>query len=69
MNDLIAALQIFAKYGNPYNPTHCEHDVLQICGIDPSKVSEDDVKELKTLGFFISDDGEEHFRSYRFGSA
>ena len=30
MSDLIEALTIFLKYGNPRNPTHCEHDVLTI---------------------------------------
>lgn len=26
MEDLIKALRIFLKYGNPYSPTHCEDD-------------------------------------------
>jgi hypothetical protein len=39
MNDLIEALQIFAKYGNPDYPTHCEHDTLMIMGICPEDVS------------------------------
>ena len=39
LNDLIDALQILLKY-NPDNkyPTHCEHDVLQICDVDPKVV-------------------------------
>jgi hypothetical protein len=65
---LIAALQIFLKYGNPDSPTHCEHDVLTVCGIEPSKVSEEDTRELANLGFFI-DMSEDCFKSYRFGSA
>jgi len=70
MKDLIEALTIFLKYGNPRNPTHCEHDVLTICGIDPGKVSAADEKRLETLGFFISDsDGDPCFQSFRFGSA
>ena len=68
MEDLIKALQIFLKYGNPEYPTHCEHDVLTICYIDPKKVSDVDKKELATLGFFESRD-EESFYSYRFGKA
>ena len=70
MKDLIRALQILAEYGNPDNPTHCEHDKLTICGIDPADVSEADVQELDDLGFFISDDyGEDAFHSFRYGSA
>lgn len=69
MEDLIKALQILLKYGNPRNPTHCEHDVLTICDIDPSNVSEEDKKTLGKLGFRISEEyGDEAFISYRFGS-
>lgn len=67
MSDLIAALTIFLKYGNPRNPTHCEHDELWICGIDPVDVSEEDKRELARLGFHVSSEG--GFQSYRFGSA
>lgn len=66
MEQLIRALQIFLKYGNPDYPTHCEHDEMLICGIDPDKVSDEDKATLKELGFFISEDS---FKSYRFGSA
>jgi hypothetical protein len=70
MKDLIAALQIFLKYGDPHSPTHCEHDTLTICGIDPADVSDEDKAELDRLGFFVSDEyGDEHFMSFRFGSA
>jgi len=70
MKDLIEALTIFLKYGNPRNPTHCEHDVLTVCGIDPKKVSAEDTKRLDKLGFFLSDeDGDPCFQSFRFGSA
>jgi hypothetical protein len=71
MKELIQALIILAKYGNPDNPTHCEHDVMYICGIDPSDVSDADVKTLEELGFFIGDGGggEEQFQSYKYGSA
>ena len=66
MEDLIKALQIFLKYGNPYNPTNCSHDELAVCGIDPEKVSKEDTEALDELGFFVSD---EYFISFRFGSA
>ena len=70
MKDLIEALTIFLKYGNPDNPTHCEHDELLICDIDPKKVSKADVKRLDELGFFVTKQyGEKQFMSFRFGSA
>ena len=68
MEDLIKALQIFLKYGNPSHPTHCGHDVLYICGINPVDVSEADKLELNKLGFFV-DEQDESFKSYRYGSA
>jgi hypothetical protein len=67
MSKLIAALQIFLKYGDPVNPTNCSHDVLTICGIDPKDVSKEDKAKLSRLGFFINKE-EECFQSFRFGS-
>lgn len=66
MSDLIEALTIFAKYQNPRNPTHCEHDVLRIMAVSQEEVSVEDVKRLEELGFFW---GEECWQSFRFGSA
>jgi len=66
MSDLIKALQIFIKYGDPYAPTHCEHDVLTVC-INPEDVSEQDKLELDKLGFFVGE--YDCFQSFRFGSA
>ncbi len=51
MQDLITALQILLKYGNPAYPTQCEHDVLYVCGINPAEVSDADKEALATLGF------------------
>ena len=69
MENLIKALQIFLKYGNPEYPTCCEHDILMISSdIDPNKVSEEDKNTLKELGFFVSKENE-GFASYRYGSA
>ena len=68
MEQLIEALNIFLKYGNPEYPTWCEHDALHICDIDDEKVSEEDKKELEKLGFFV-DEQEGGFISYKFGSA
>ena len=65
MEDLIKALQIFLKYNDAKYPTSCEHDCLYV-HIYPSLVSEEDKKELVTLGFYIDDDLAV-FSSFRFG--
>ena len=65
MDDLIEALTIFRKYGNPEWPTNCNHDELSVC-IDPEIVSDDDKKRLEELSFTPDDDG--GFQSFRFGS-
>ena len=67
--DLIKALTILNKYGNPTYPTHCEHDVMLV-RIDPAFVSEEDKNQLGGLGFHTTNEcGEECFQSFRFGSA
>lgn len=66
MNDLIKALQIFAKYGDYDYPTICEHDELIVAEIGLGDVSVEDVVELERLGFSWFDGA---FRSSRFGSA
>ena len=65
MENLIKALQIFLKYGNPTYPTWCEHDELHVV-IDPDWVSAEDIAKLSVLGFFIY--GEDGFMSYEFGN-
>ena len=67
MDELIEALNIFLRYANLRNPTHCEHDELWIAGIDPGEISDEDKATLDELGFFINDEGA--FMSFRFGSA
>lgn len=67
MSDLIKALQILLQYGDPWNPTHCMHDELRICGVDPRHVSEEDLIELEELGFSVDEAGP-NFYSFRFGS-
>ena len=66
MEDLIKALQIFLKYGNPAYPTNCSHNELFV-DINPEKVFEEDIVGLDSLGFFINEkyDG---FSSFKFGS-
>jgi hypothetical protein len=67
LSNLVAALQVFLKYGDPGWPTCCEHDILHIC-VNPQNVSQEDIKTLDVLGFIAHyDDGD--FISYRFGSA
>lgn len=67
MKDLIAALTILLKYGNPEYPCHCEHDALFVA-IDPDKVSKKDKARLDKLGFFVSEEFDGGFTSFRFGS-
>lgn len=70
MKDLIEALTIFLKYGNPYAPTHCEHDVLRVA-IDPALVSDKDKARLEVLSFRAGEEGSDDdggFISFRFGS-
>lgn len=69
MDDLIAALTIFAKYQEPTRcPTHCEHDTLMIVGVTANQMSEEDVTAVKALGFFWSE-SDDAWISFRFGSA
>lgn len=68
MKDLHEAIGIFLKYGDPHNPTHCEHDELWICGIETEDVSAEDIARLDELGFFI-DGSDACFKSFRYGSA
>jgi len=67
MDQLIEALNIFRKYGNPPSPTHCEHDTLLVM-IDPDIVSEEDKLILGRFGFNVHNEFE-CFYSTRFGSA
>ncbi len=71
MEDLIKALQIMLKYGNPKYPTICKHDELIIVDeINPDIVSAEDIIELDRLGFDATEEyGQLQFVSSRFGSA
>lgn len=64
MDDLIKALQIMRKYGNPYSPTHCEHDEMTF-NIDSSVITAEDKEELEQLGVY---DTGEMMHSFRYGS-
>ena len=66
MDNLIEALTIFRKYGNPRCPTHCEHNEMYVM-INPKLVSEEDKAKLEELYFFVGD-FEDCFKSFFFGS-
>lgn len=68
MKDLIEALQIFLKYKNEQWPTHCEHDIMMIMGIEQDEISAEDVKRLDDLGFRWNEEYD-CWASYKFGSA
>lgn len=68
MDKLIQALQIFLKYKNLKWPTHCEHDVLLVVGIEKDEVSVEDRVSLDELGFYWMDEYD-CFGSGRYGSA
>lgn len=68
LDELIEALQIFRKYGNPECPSRCEHDTMYIM-ISPTEVPEEDRKRLDELGFFPDYEFGDAFKSYKFGSA
>ena len=66
MDDLIKALQILRKYGNPDYPTNCNHDELLV-DISPELVIDKDKEELENLGFIV-DEEFDAFMSFKFGS-
>jgi hypothetical protein len=68
---LIEALTILNEYAKDdrWRGTHCEHDMLTVCGVDPDEVSDEHKEALERLGFFVGDEyGESAFHSYRWGS-
>jgi hypothetical protein len=65
LSELIEALQIFIKYGDPHYPTHCERNEL-IVMIDPELVTYEDMLKLEELGFESNEYG---FSSTKFGAA
>lgn len=67
ISNLIAALEIFKKYGDVTYPTHCEHDVMYV-GIAYDDVSVEDKAELAALGFNECGDLG-IFQSFTYGSA
>jgi hypothetical protein len=68
MQDLIKALQIFAKYTDAYAPLHCSYDKLTICEVSIDDMHSDDIAAVQALGFDW-DEGEDCWYSFRFGSA
>lgn len=68
MEKLIQALQIFVKYKNLTNPTHCEHDIFMVVGITEEEVMEEDKTKLDELGFNWNPEYD-CWSSFRYGSA
>lgn len=68
MKELIEALQIFLKYKNEKWPTHCEHDIMCIVGIDKDEISAEDAKRLDELSFFWNEEYD-CWASFKYGSA
>jgi hypothetical protein len=66
MDDLIEALTIMRKYGNPQFPTNCEHGELSVI-VHPGLVSPGDLARLKEL-WFTPDSSGVAFTSSFFGS-
>ena len=62
MEDLIKALQILVKYGNPKKPFYCDHGYLFI-NISYEKVSTEDIAELEKLGFYKSNSVDRFWKS------
>jgi hypothetical protein len=59
MKELIEALQIMLRYfknADEKFPTHCEHDILYVWGVDFDKIPLDDVLRLYELGFIPGSD-------------
>lgn len=59
MKELIEALQIMLRYFKDADekfPTHCEHDILYVWGVDFDKIPLEDVLRLYELGFIPGGD-------------
>ena len=54
MENLIKALQIFLKYGNPTNALTWQIDIARVNGVRPSLVANEDVLALKQLGVWAN---------------
>lgn len=65
MNDLVEALRIFSRYGNPDRPFTMSGPRMIINDIDPEHVSVTDEMELLELGFQV-DTNHNHFYTTAF---
>lgn len=65
LQELIEALQIFAKYPHEKYSTGAGHDVFYV-NVDPKIVSDEDKIKLEELGFFTGEqaDDEDWFYTY-----
>lgn len=62
LKELSTAFEIFAEYNDDPFPLYASREKLTVT-VNSEKVSEDDKKTLKDLGFYID---EEHSRFYYF---
>lgn len=60
MDKILAAWQIFMKYGNTDYPISAEHDEIHI-HYNPAEMNPLDILELNELGFHPADDHFYHF--------
>lgn len=66
MKDLIEALQILLtlipedSFHQNY-PTHCEHDILYVYGIDWNKAKFNDVHKIIKFGFYPGNDNNQDY--------
>lgn len=66
IQELLEAVQIFAKYDDGQYPINAAHDEIRFY-VDPEKVTEADVITLSELGFDV-DDEYDCFHSFKYGS-
>lgn len=63
MENLIKALQILLKYGNPDYPTNCSHDIMRF-DIESNIVSEEDIAALEDLKVYVDDEFESFYSTF-----
>lgn len=66
-SDLIAALTLLARAGNPVSPFHCEHDTLHIMA-DPADFTPEELAQLEAWSIH-ADEENGSFYSHYYGSA
>ncbi len=65
LDDIIKALTILRKYDNPKSPICCGHDELSV-RMDLNLVSDDDIKILEDLGFWVDNESNDSFQFFTY---